>query len=171
MPGRTPFSPKVVTSVPVLASIAARPGRRRRVDPRARPAGAGPVGRSAERRAGARRRPPRPPPRPPRPRPAGAPARPAAARRIAGRRPGAAAASGGTAAAGPRSRRRVLPDLLAGDRVDGIDAVRRAEIHDAVDDHRRAGEAPRARVERPRALQVRHVRVLIWVSVEKRVPP
>ena len=42
--------PNVVTSVPVFASIAARPGGRRRVDARAEPVGAGPVRGSAKRR-------------------------------------------------------------------------------------------------------------------------
>ena len=55
-----------------------------------------------------------------------------------------------------RAGRLVLPDLRAGRGVERVHAVRRAEIHDAVDDDQAALEEAGgvARVERPRALQV-----------------
>ena len=59
-----------------------------------------------------------------------------------------------------RAGRLVLPDLLAGRRVERVDPVRRAEIQHAVDDERRALEEAGlvAGVERPRALQALDVR-------------
>ena len=85
--------------------------------------------------------------------------------RRAGRSRARAAAARRATSSGRRRRavsrawrgRHVFPDLLAGHRVDGIDAVRRAEVHDAVDDHRRRGEAAGPGVERPGALEIRDV--------------
>ena len=110
-----------------------------------------------------------PPPRPPRPRPNPPPGpcpRPRRGRRRVRRLPPAAPPQRGSVAAAAlltasrvaRLAGRVLPDLRAGDGVDRVDAVRRAEIHHAVDHHRRARESSRSRLERPRPLQAGHVR-------------